>query len=124
MSLVCLFELLELLYIWKMMVEHSCSKPDSVLQRILTLNSGPGLQNYSLFLCFHSVSNFLSPTFSLTLCFRLSLNKSFDGAPPPFHFPPPRPGAPDTSQSLSWPQRSWQAQGGAGGGGRQRSGPS
>lgn len=71
------------------MVEHSCSKPDSVLQRILTLNSGPGLQNYSLFLCFHSVSNFLSPTFSLTLCFCLSLNKSSDGAPPPFHFPPP-----------------------------------
>lgn len=40
-SLVCLFELSELLYFWQVKVDDSRSKADSVLQRILTLISGP-----------------------------------------------------------------------------------
>lgn len=66
-------------------MENNCLKPDSAPANPHH-ESGAGLRNYRLFIRFESVSNFLPPMIALILCFLLSLNKSPDGSPPPFHF--------------------------------------
>lgn len=128
MTLGCLFELSGHVYFWKLKVENNCSKPDSVVQQILTMSLELDFGITVFLYVFESVSNFLSLTISLILCCPLSLNRSPDllhcSSPLIFHFPfpdqgrlipvSPCPGPRDPGRRAAGRSRRWREAAGRG----------